>query len=124
MPEGAGQHGRGKTVMTEWTPGRRTTELLGVLDELIPVLEWDGSHWARWMSKARSELIASNSFGLERLLNAYGGMGSFNDLVIGCRYSEAGELQQRSGYGEKNERLERLRNRAYELATAIQRDLS
>ncbi len=101
--------------------GPLTSDLLNVLDELVDVLEWDGCHWAEWMRKSRSEIKASDFHGVERLLSAYGGMGSFNDLTIGYRTNSDGILEQRSGYGTKNQLLECLRSRAYDIATELKR---
>lgn len=39
-------------------------------------------HWASWMQAVHADLMARDAHGLTRLLRAYGGMGSFNDVVI------------------------------------------
>lgn len=63
--------------------GQKTEELIDVLDQLVKVLESDGEmHWSRWMRKARALLIDSDYSGITYLLSAYGGTGSFNDLVF------------------------------------------
>jgi Domain of unknown function (DUF6966) len=97
-------------------------ELLKILDEIIQLLEADGEqHWSNWMRKSRSRLQDSDYSGIEHLLSAYGGMGSFNDLVI-CQSYENGEFRLKEGYVEKNNRLSDLRSKAWELADAIRRD--
>jgi hypothetical protein len=69
--------------------GQRTEELIDVLEQLIRVLESGGEmRWSRWMQKARALLIDSDYSGIICLLSAYGGMGSFNDLVLGQTASE------------------------------------
>lgn len=101
--------------------GPMTTELAEVLEELIRLLESDNeSHWAKWMEQAKTRILASDYSGIEKLLQAYGGMGSFNDLMLGY-YEENGVLQQRKGHGEMNVKLEALRTKAWELASEIKR---
>uniref|UniRef100_A0A973ZZ61 DUF6966 domain-containing protein n=1 Tax=Bradyrhizobium septentrionale TaxID=1404411 RepID=A0A973ZZ61_9BRAD len=80
-------------------------ELIAVLDRLAALLREDkwGSHWADWMEKSRREIADSDFHGIERLLSAYGGMGSFNDLV---------------SLSSSNE-IDRLRTQARELAILI-----
>jgi hypothetical protein len=97
-------------------------ELIEVLDEIIQILESDGEgHWSRWMRKSRARLLNSDYSGIEHLLSAYGGMGSFNDLVI-CQSYEDGEFKWKEGYVEKNDRLDELRGKAWELADHIKRN--
>ena len=97
-------------------------ELLKILDEIIQLLEADGEqHWSKWMRQSRDRLQNADYSGIEHLLSAYGGMGSFNDLVI-CQGYENGEFRLKDGYVEKNDRLSELRSKAWELADAIQRD--
>ena len=97
-------------------------ELLEILNEIIQLLESDGEkHWSRWMRKSRARLLNSDYSGIEYLLSAYGGMGSFNDLVIYQSYKN-GELRWKEGYVEKNNRLDELRGQARELADSIRRE--
>ena len=86
--------------------GPRTTELLLVLEELISVLQNAGEqHWCRWIVTCRNRLERSDYSGIHKLLAAYGGMGSFSDLVLTSSSSE--------------EQLRGLRRRAWVLAEAI-----
>lgn len=39
-------------------------------------------HWARWMAESRRQIEAHDGNGLDHLLRAFGGMGSFNDVVF------------------------------------------
>jgi hypothetical protein len=62
----------------------KTTQLIAVLDQIIQVLDSDEEkHWSKWIDSVRSRLMNSDYSGVEHLLDAYGGTGSFNDLVIG-----------------------------------------
>ncbi len=38
--------------------------------------------WAQWMAESRRQIEAHDTNGLEHLLGAFGGMGSFNDVVF------------------------------------------
>jgi hypothetical protein len=62
----------------------------------------------------------SDYSGIEYLLSAYGGMGSFNDLVLGQTLAN-GRFEWKRGHIELNDRLGALRSRAWELAQAIKR---
>lgn len=101
--------------------GQRTEDLIDVLAQLIKVLESGGEmHWSRWMRKARALLIGSDYSGITCLLSAYGGMGSFNDLVLGQNLNE-GIYSWKPGDVDMNDNLQKLRNRAAELALETQR---
>ena len=104
------------------TMGPKTEELIGVLDDIIEILDSDGEmRWSGWMRTSKSRLESSDFSGITHLLGAYGGMGSFNDLII-CQQYENGEFSWADGHIEKNNRLSDLRSRAWELADEIKRD--
>ncbi len=97
-------------------------ELLEVLNDIIQLLESDGEqHWSKWIRQSRERLRNSDFSGIEHLLSAYGGMGSFNDLVIGQSH-ENGESRWREGHVERNSRLNELRSKAWKLADDIWRN--
>jgi hypothetical protein len=101
--------------------GPKTEELICVLDQLAAMLESDGdTHWSLWMRKARARLMDSDYSGIEYLQSAYGGMGSFNDLILGQR-DENGVLCWKPGHVELNERFDELRNEAAKLVELIKR---
>lgn len=96
-----------------------TLELIQTLDEIIDILQSDDEiHWCAWMAKARDRITRSDYSGIEYLLSAYGGMGSFNDLVI-CQSVVDGRFAWKDGYKEKNSKLAELKHKAYELANDI-----
>ena len=121
--EGVNKPGQATTEYFMGNPNDdELSELLTVIDELIQLLEVNGEeHWSRWMRTSRDRLLASDYSGIEHLLSAYGGMGSFNDLVI-CQSYENGQFRWKEGHVEKNNRLNELRSKAWELADAIRRD--
>ena len=99
--------------------GSTTRELIDVLDQLIDLLKSDGqTHWAKWVRESKTRLISSEVSGAIHLLSAYGGMGSFNDLVI-CQRNVNGQFCWADGHLEKNERLSELRSKAWRLADEI-----
>ena len=76
-------------------------EFAKTLDELIALMESDGdtSNWYRWMVDARRDMNA------RRVLDSYGGMGSFSD-----HYPLKSELQ---------DEFHRLSLKTYRLAKEI-----
>jgi hypothetical protein len=102
--------------------GPKTEELVCILREIILLLEADGeTHWSQWMRTAKARLENSDYSGVEYLLRAYGGMGSFNDLIICQRYKE-GKFSWLPEGEDKNDRLDKLRGQAWELAEYIKRN--
>ncbi len=101
--------------------GPQTVKLVAVLDDIIAILEADDeTHWCSWMKRAKARLINSDYSGIEYLLSSYGGMGSFNDLVIGQTLIND-EFAWKPDYQQLNDKLHHLRGQAYELATWIKR---
>lgn len=101
--------------------GTKTEDLIQILDELILLLRSDKeTHWSDWMSRVKARLSASDFSGIELLLNAYGGMGSFNDLII-FQKIENGKFIWTDESKEKNDKLDLLRSKAWELATWLKR---
>ena len=102
--------------------GPKTEQLVGVLNELIPLLsENDAAHWANWFRGAKSKIESSDFSGIERVLGAYGGMGSFSDLILGTSVKE-GAVVHSPDYDQLNGVLDRLRTEAWQLAEDIRRD--
>jgi hypothetical protein len=100
--------------------GPKTSELVKELEDLALLLEQSGeSHWRDWILEARSRILSSDYSGVERLLQAYGGMGSINDLILG--QSTLGTLWEED-YVEVNKQLDKLRTKAWELANWIKRN--
>lgn len=100
--------------------GPKTTELLLVLKEIIELLEFQQeNYWLAWISKCRNEIENSDFHGIERLLSAYGGMGSFSDLMF-----QPTETTTSQEYGASNDQLHSLRSKAYNLADEIKRDFN
>lgn len=90
--------------------GPKTQQLVVVLDELVSALAGLGEHhWCTWLSESAARLRDGDSAGITHLLAAYGGMGSFNDLLF-------------DGSKEPARRAEELRGRAWSLASELFRE--
>ena len=102
--------------------GPKTRELAETLSSLVVVLEADGNeHWSQWITDAFARISGDDYSGIEKLLGAYGGMGSINDLVLGQSYAN-GEFSWKPGHAALNERFSTLSSRAWELANDIRRE--
>jgi hypothetical protein len=91
--------------------------LAGVLEQTVSLLNQHGeSHWAAWLATCERELAAGDAHGLDRFLGAFGGMGSFNDLLVMKVNGHRIEQEQESAV---NRRLAELRHEAWTEATAL-----
>ena len=98
-----------------------TNELIDTLEELAKLLENDGDrHWSTWMRRAKSRLENLDYSGVDYLLSAYGGIGSCNDLILG-QTQTGGQFTWKDGHIELNDRLDKLRSGAWDLAQRIKR---
>lgn len=81
-----------------------------IADLIIP---WS-PHWAGEITTCMHALENSDAWGLHRFLGSFGGMGSFDDLVL-----------QRDGVvpGPENVRLNALREAAWQLASRLKPEL-
>jgi hypothetical protein len=78
---------------------------LSQMTDLLVANEED--HWAEWIGRARDRIVAGDGYGLKRLLGAYGGMGSLNDLNLGTERA----------------RFDALSEEAWSLATELLREV-
>jgi hypothetical protein len=78
------------------------------------------THWANWLANDAKRISRRDGFGLEHLLSAYGGMGSFNDVAL-----------QKIGNGasvrlphDDNERFDKLRGEIHDTAKRLRDEWS
>lgn len=91
------------------------------LESLANLLRTHGvTHWASWVETDLALVKKGDAYGLTHLLQAFGGMGSLNDLVI-C--PENGHHISQSQVKAVNDRLSALTSSAHTLATSILRGL-
>jgi hypothetical protein len=99
----------------------RVDRLLARLDEGIALLDQHGeSHWAQWMGSVRAEAQIHDAHGLRGLLQTYGRMGSFNDVVLTHLNGHQIDTKQERIV---NECLDALRSSMHSDATALLHDL-
>src|SRR5690625_6651067 len=83
-----------------WTGGDEAevvSRLLADLQSLADLLDdHDEIHWSRWVRQSLAELQRNDARGLHRLRRAFGGMGSFNDLVLDAASVEARQRENRT----------------------------
>ena len=97
--------------------GPLTTELCDRLRETAGLLSRVGeSHWRRWLETSLRRIENSDLSGVDHLLGAYGGMGSFNDLVLSPPNAPVTMTDE---FRELNDRLDELRSELYRLARAV-----
>jgi hypothetical protein len=93
--------------------------LIALITETVAVLESDGEgHWRAWLVRIRSSLEAGDTYGARELLSGYGGMGSFNDLVLG-QANQNGRSAWQSNAVELNRRFDELRGQMWQVAKQI-----
>lgn len=93
--------------------------LIAMITDTVTVLESDGeTHWRRWLTQIHSDLSEGDLHGAKELLAGYGGMGSFNDLVLG-QTTQDGKFAWKPDAQGLNERFDSLRSQMWQLATNI-----
>jgi len=97
--------------------GPKTRMLCDRLRETADLLRRVGEHhWCDCIEESLRCIENSDFSAIERLRAAFGGMGSFNDLIIA---SVNGHAVSDDGYSAVNTRLDELRHELYELAEHI-----
>ena len=98
----------------------QVAELKARLDEGIVLLREHGErHWLPWAERCRRELDAHDASAFDHLLDAYGGMGSFNDLWILGRNG----LIESDREEAVNDSLDHLRTAIWTSATALRHEI-
>ncbi|MBX3652140.1 MAG: hypothetical protein KF771_12285 [Burkholderiales bacterium] len=86
----------------------QTAELIWALDQITMILRGSNEHhWVTWLEKDRKLIANGDFYGVEHLLQAFGGMGSFNDFGLGDP--------------DKDSRIDALRGSIYDLAVALKK---
>lgn len=97
--------------------GPKTRRLLGLLDRIATLLrDCDEAHWRQRVEADAALIRRGDIRGLDNFVGAFGGMGSFNDLVL-C--TQNGHRLAAERTSEVNEELDELRRSAHTLARAI-----
>lgn len=86
---------------------RRLSALGNAIDELVDLLDDVGeTHWRDWFTEGRSQVDRDDARAFDLISSAFGGMGSFNDLVI---HPINGHVIAAEHVDEVNARLAELR---------------
>jgi hypothetical protein len=98
----------------------RFDRLVLTLTQLAELLRDVGDDWGDSVDRCRSLIERGNASGLVAFLGTFGGMGSFNDVVIS---PVNGHHVAPSQIGSVNAEFQRLKSQAWADATALKRDL-
>jgi hypothetical protein len=92
------------------------------LDEIIVLLQEDGSSWLRLFKLAKQafEQADYDSCG-SIILSGSGGMGSLNDIVLGQGHDASEEWGWKPGCQELNDKFQVLLGRLYTFAEKVSR---
>jgi hypothetical protein len=97
------------------------TELIGLLEESSAFLEVYGEKsYSAWLSNCATMLKNDDLSGIDRLLRGFGGMGSFNDLVLSPLNNH--KIDE-SEVVFANNKLEEYRRKIYQLTSGLRRDV-
>jgi hypothetical protein len=97
-------------------------ELKLSLDQVVALLREHGEQrWLSWAERCRRELDANDSAAFGHILGAFGGMGSFNDLLI---LAWNGHLIQPEQEAVVNDSLGHLRTAIWASATALRHEMT
>jgi hypothetical protein len=99
----------------------RYERLVAALDQASSLLEHHGeTHWATWLRADRNRINDGDRYGLDHVLQAFGGMGSLTDLVFHPINGNAADQD----VGERDtERLRELTGIVYVEARLLRRVL-
>lgn len=93
--------------------------LATLLDEAEALLRtYEHFQWADWLSKDARRIRNLDFYGVEHLLSAYGGMGSFNDIILHTTTQDDKHLTET----HVEERFDMLRSQIYSLAKKFQNE--
>ena len=99
----------------------RLTRLDSSLQQVADLFRGRGEkRWLEWATQCQSELRAHEAGAFGHILNAFGGMGSLNDLLI-LRIN--GHVVDPVDETAVNDRLDALRSAIWDDATALRRGL-
>ena len=91
--------------------------LASMLDETAELLRESGFvGWSEWFVIDAKRIRSLDFFGIEHLLTASGGMGSFNDVVLHSRNEDGSPSH---ALHAENEKLDSLRTSIYNIANKL-----
>ncbi|UFU08251.1 DUF6966 domain-containing protein [Ruania halotolerans] len=103
------------------SPDVQIDALLTDLEYAVAILERAGGPdgWIRWLKSDHDRICARDIYGLDHLLSAFGGMGSFNDVVLHSMNGNRGSDEE---LVLANEHLRIVRSRIWDRAKVLLRE--
>lgn len=106
--------------------------MITLLDRAVTLLDAYGEqHWSAWMTRCRNALADGDTSAISKILEAYGGMGSFNDVTLHrpARLRSAAEIALEPPPPPDDERIDdlalhQLRGEIYNSANTLSRRLN
>lgn len=105
---------RGEVLVVEpgFSRARSIEGLVKSLDAAISLLDEVGeTHWSSWLANDQARIRSGDMNGVEHLLQAFGGMGSLNDVVLPDRDRDDRLWDLRQEIHDAAEQLRRKANR-------------
>ncbi len=97
------------------------TELIRLLEESAAFLEVYGEKWyCDWLRNCATMIMGNDPSGIEQLIRGFGGMGSFNDLVL---HPGNNHKLNESEINFVNIKLDEYRREIYQQVSDLRRDL-
>lgn len=105
--------------------GPKTQELVNLLTEMMVLLEYyDEKKWSDFLRIVKSRIVKLDYTGIQLLQNAFGGMGSINDIVLGYHiHPESGEIIWEKAAKKANEQLREQLSYVSHLITQINEEI-
>ena len=108
--------------MPDVTRDDQYNRLFAALDQAVPLLRrYSKDSWADWLESDRVKIAEGGSYGLGHLLQAFGRIGSLNDLIID---PVNGDVVEDLDVSAANEELTDLREEIWTTAEAIRRAIN
>jgi hypothetical protein len=106
-------------MMTDEQSECERLALIGILDETIAFLRKHGvTHWPESLERSRAFIENRDFRGVEELFSIFGGMGSFNDVMIDPLN---GHSVAESEVARVNDRFQMLKGNIYNSVTTLRR---
>lgn len=105
--------------------GPKTQELVNLLTEMMALLDYyDEKKWANFFRIVKLKIVKLDYAGIQLLENAFGGMGSINDIVLGYHvHPESGEIIWEKAAKKANKQLKEQLSSVSHLITQINEDI-
>jgi len=98
----------------------KSKELIETLNKLILFLnDADENNWINWAVDSKERIEQTDLTGVDNIIRAYSGMGSFNDLVI---YQLNEDVENPDIHIEKTKELSEMKSLIFKLAVQLKQN--